>query len=876
LDIRQNFIFKVLLFLGILVWNCYGQQEAVKQILINGTTKQKIETLKKIISEKNTKVLPETLVALDDTSTDVRIFASQALLELGDSSFVTSYQKELNDTSWQVRLNGIKGLVQWGTGDEIMFDLKRALDDSYWQVRYWAAIGIGKFGDDTMLEPVLSHLKDGNLQVRAELFWALRRILGSDQARYTFRKLPDSTITMINQSAKVDDVKVQTNAIWAMEATSDKRVIPTLLEFLNNPSDDVKIQAVWALENMKTSEGFEFLRAKLLEPSVKLKVETIKSLVRLDDSESIPAIIGKLDDPDENVRIFALWALKEFADFVSFPAIVKKLADGSEKVRNYAYNIILELRNPDFIPVLEDALVDSSLPLNTRVTIADLLGRIASPEESLFFDSVKNHSEPSLRRAILTAWYRTNPDDTAFLMYLNFASRLEPDVTVRTNAEKILKKVLTNIKDGLESSDSIKRNQALEKLSFFKESIFVTPLIKGMLYSKYQDVRLAALEMLTYQPKAAVFTVMKEMLLDQSDEIKKLAILGMGKAHITQAIPLLTAQLKSDDPEIQSYAAYALAMLGDADGLKVAIRDIKNPDIQIQSMAVESIALLNASIAIPDLLRLLENSELEVKLKVAWALSRLGEEKGLYTLVNLSRQDIEPLRTQARHYLSDRKIPSALRTKIPEIQKRQETLLTGMPEVSLKKIVAVKTKEPPVIDGNSGDRIWRSLLEDRTMIYVIGEKVPSEVQTSIMVTFDDEKIYFLITCMDPDASSLTFDSGDFLTICINPASSGSRWYQYTLHATGFLKFAYVWKKYIVDDNDSEWESQWVAATSITNNGWVAEIMIPFSDFGESKQAGNRWEINFQRVSDHLPAVTWTGKIDNPAQFGQLVFKTTEQ
>ncbi|HOJ31027.1 MAG TPA: HEAT repeat domain-containing protein [bacterium] len=842
--------------------------------MINGTTKQKIETVKRIISEKNTKILPEILVALDDPSTDVRILASEALLKLGDSSFITSYQKELNDTNWQVRLNGIKGLIQWGTGDEIMFDLKRALDDSYWQVRYWAAVGIGKFGDDTMLEPVLSHLKDENFQVRAELFWALRKILGSDQVRYAFKKLPDSTISIISQSAKVEDARVQVNAIWAMEATDDKRVVPGLLDFLNNPSDDVKIQAVWALENMKTNEGFEFLRAKLLEPSIKLKVETIKSLVRLDDQEGIPAIIGKLDDPDENVRIFALWALKEFADFVSFPSIVKKLADSSEKVRNYAYNIILELKSPDFIPVLEDDLVNPAFPVNTRVTMVDLLGRIAPPEESLFFDSVKNNPEPSLRKAILSAWYRTNPDDTAFLMYLNFASHLEPDVSVRTNAQRILKNILAGIKNGLESNDTIKRNQSIEKLSFFKESVFVTPLIKGMFYSKYQDIRVAALELLNYQPKAAVFTVMKEMLFNESDDIKKLAMLGMGKAHITQAIPLLTAQLKKEDPEMQSYAAYALAMLGNADGLKIAIRDIKNSDIQIQSMAVESIALLNASVAIPDLLRILENSELEVKLKASWALCRLGEEKGLYTLVNLSRQDIEPLRTQARRYLADKKIPVVLRTKIPEIQKKQEMLLTGVPEVALKKLVAMKTQEPPVVDGNPNDRIWRSLTEDRTMVYVIGEKVPSEVQTSVMVTFDDEKIYLLFNCLDTDASSLTFDSNDFLTICINPLSSESRWYQYTIQATGFLKFAYVWKKYTTDDNDTEWQSQWIATTRITNSGWIAEIMIPFSDFGTIKPDTSKWEINFQRVSDHLPAVTWTGKIDNPAQFGHLIFKTT--
>ncbi|HQL65426.1 MAG TPA: hypothetical protein PLS78_06165, partial [bacterium] len=78
----------------------YG--ETYKEILINGTTKQKIETLKKIISGKNTRDLPDIIVGLDDPSDEVRILISEALLNLGDGSFVTSYQKEITDSNWQV------------------------------------------------------------------------------------------------------------------------------------------------------------------------------------------------------------------------------------------------------------------------------------------------------------------------------------------------------------------------------------------------------------------------------------------------------------------------------------------------------------------------------------------------------------------------------------------------------------------------------------------------------------------------------------------------------------------------------------------------------------------------------------------------------
>ena len=870
-DILQKFIGSF--FLIILVFVLSGLcQNTLKEILVNITTIQKIEIIKKVISDKNTKVLPDITIALDDPSAEVRILASEALLNFGDASFISAYQQELFDSHWQVRLNGIKAIVKWAKGDEVLECFKSALNDSHWQVRYWTAVGIGKFGDETMLKPLISHLNDENLQVRAELFWALKRILGRDEAIYAFKKLSDSYISAIKEATQVDDVKTLVNAIWALEASNDSRVVPILLNFLNNNSDEVKIQTVWALENLKANEGFEFLRAKMLEPSIKLKIETIKTLVRLNDKDAVTALISSLDDEDENVKIFALWALKEFNDPSCYSAIVKKLADVSEKVSKYAYDVILSLKNPDFVPFLEDAFLNDEFSINAKVMAIELLGKIGSSEEAVFFNSVKAASLPVFRKTILLSWYNINPDDSEFLSYLNFASRLDPADSVKTAANNILKQIIKNIEKDIQSAEEIKRSQALERLSFLKESPLIIPLIKKMLYSQYQDVYAASLELIPYQPKSAVFKAMREILQqEESYEIKKLAILAMGKAHLKEAAPLLQGYLKNDDPEIQMYAAYSLALIGNKSGLGVALQNIQNPDIQIQGMAVETIAFLDADIATAKLLRILENSELDVKLKAAWALSRFGEEKGLYTLINISRQDIEPLRTQARYYLSDKKIPSTLRKKIPEIQHQQEIITTGVPETALKSIVAIKISSPPVIDGAKNDRCWRFMFkENMSMIYTIGEKVPSEVQTSILTAYDDKNIYFLFTCMDPEAKSITFDSQDFLTICLNPMSSGDKWYQYTIHATNFLRFAYVWKKYFTEDQDSAWQSQWQTATSITDKNWVAEIAIPWSDFGLTKSL-EQCEINFQRISDHLPTTTWTGKIDNPAQFGQIVF-----
>ncbi|HPP67150.1 MAG TPA: hypothetical protein PKX05_04450, partial [bacterium] len=102
-DILQKFIGSF--FLIILVFGLSGLcQNTVKEILVNGTTKQKIEIIKKVISDKNTKVLPDITIALDDPSAEVRILASEALLNFGDASFISAYQQELFESIQRLKL----------------------------------------------------------------------------------------------------------------------------------------------------------------------------------------------------------------------------------------------------------------------------------------------------------------------------------------------------------------------------------------------------------------------------------------------------------------------------------------------------------------------------------------------------------------------------------------------------------------------------------------------------------------------------------------------------------------------------------------------------------------------------------------------------
>jgi HEAT repeat protein len=853
----------------------FAAEGKLSEILSLGTQQQKISALQQIISGRNTVILPEVSKLLDDTSQDVRTLAAQALFQLGDSSFVTSYQKAMNDSYWQVRLYGVRGLVKWGTGEEVIGDFKRGLDDTYWQIRYWSAIGLGKFGDETVIDVLLSHLKDENPSNRAEILWALRRILGRDEARYEFKKLPDDMVKALKDLSSDPDIQVQINAVWMLEATNDKRVVPLLIAFLDSPMDEVKLQTVWALEHLKQSEGLENLRAKLAEPSVKLKIETIKTLVRLKDIDSVDGLLLRLGDKDENVRVYSLWALRKFNDEISYPAIVGKLTDTSERVRQTAYQTILALNNPEFIPILEDAVTSDEFQRDSKVLALELLGKIGNKETGLFFDSIKDHPDSAIRKTLLTSWYQINPDDSSFLTYLNFASRLDSSRAVRSNAQRIINKMLAGISEDISAKEGAARSRGVEKLSFLKDCSQIAPLLKKMLASPYEDNKRAALQILPFQPSATSEPLIKDILAMDDYEMKKLGVIAVGKTHLARGKKLVSPFLKNDDPVLAVSAAYSLALLGDSDGLPVAMRNLASQDMEVQSLAAETIGILKPSAAQPVLLRLLEGAELDVKLKIAWALARLGEEKGLYTLVNLSMQDIEPIRTQARKYLLDSAIPTSLRKRIPALQEQFFRSKMGVSEVSPKIITAFRLSSPPAIDGKDDDECWRMLQENRSFIYLRDEKVYAEVQTTVMAGYDSENLYLVFVCMDPEATNITFDSKDFLTLCINPMNEKMRWYQFTLHPTNFLKFAFVWKKYVDKDPDTEWTSNWVTATTVESGRWIAEIAIPLRELGGKAEQNNAWQVNFQRTSDHLPETTWTGKIDNPAQFGRMTFKGEE-
>lgn len=852
-----------------------SQDIEVTEGLKSGTFQKKIELINRIEISKNKIYLPALgKVIASDENEEIRSRAALALLNIGDPTCIPYFKNALNDSFWQVRLYGVKGLVKYGTDSSIVPDLIRVMKDSYWQVRYYAVRGLGKYGDEKILTDLLGGMQDNNEMVKSEILWAMLTLMGRDEARALFKKLPDDKIKPVLDALKSREPELKIRAMWLLEATGDRRAIPYFIERLSDENDEVKIRAMWAIEKLKSEEGGQEIAGLLIDESTKIKIEAIKTLVNLKMKEGIDGVIKGISDKDETVRIYSLWALEKFREPISYPLITECLADISEKVREYAARLIEQIKDPIFYPVLEVFIEDTSYPLDARLSAISLLGKIGDETVKDFILKLMENDEPAIRSSAINAFYNIDRFDTRYLKILAYMENYDSSAGVKQVASKLTRQITKEMELKLTNPEIEERRFMLDRIDSLTGARSLQELLLKMAFSKYPDVREKMLLIVKENPEKIFETNVRMILLQERDiSIRKLAAIVAGEIKDRNSISLLKTGLKHSDPEFQIICARSLANMGISDGFPLAIRYMDSKDPNYQRISAETLALLKDKRASSVLLRHLVDAELDVKLVIAWALARMGEEKGLNILVRLSEEELEPVRTIANRYLFDKEIPGSLRSKISSLREKIYFEKLGIREVSPKRLTAITVSSPVEIDGFSKEGFWSLAEKAEMFIELEEEKIKTSIGTSVKVAYDRNNLYLFFTCEDPDTTKIDFNSRDIITVSINPLNSEKEWYQFVFHPMEHIKYSYIWKLYRDDEPERFWTSTWQAKANIENKRWLAEISIPLKDLKIEKiSAGDIWSINFQRESQHIPDTSWSGRIDNPVQFGILYFK----
>ena len=144
---------------------------------------------------------------------------------------------------------------------------------------------------------------------------------------------------------------------------------------------------------------------------------------------------------------------------------------------------------------------------------------------------------------------------------------------------------------------------------------------------------------------------------------------------------------------------------------------------------------------------------------------------------------------------------------------------------------------PITVDGNLDDEAWQKIPSLPLTMYAPVFRGSPTQRTEIRVAYDDEHFYAAGWFYDSDPSGIRVNSlyrdrwngDDAFAIYIDAFNDNrtAKWFGTTPSA---MRFDVLVSDDGLTTNDS-WDGFWTARTSVTGEGWFAEVKIPFSTLG---------------------------------------------
>ncbi len=198
------------------------------------------------------------------------------------------------------------------------------------------------------------------------------------------------------------------------------------------------------------------------------------------------------------------------------------------------------------------------------------------------------------------------------------------------------------------------------------------------------------------------------------------------------------------------------------------------------------------------------------------------------------------------------------------------------------KAQAFHINERISIDGRLDEPAWKSATPIGDLIQVLPKEgdSPSE-KTDVRILVDSEALYFGITCFDHTPSSIIatqltrdaeLEADDSISVVIDPFFDQRNGFFFDVNPSGARTDGQI-------SNNAEfagldWDGIWNAHARIANEGWIAEIVIPFKTL-RFKPGQSVWGLNIQRVIKRYNETNrWSGArrdiwLNNLAEAGQL-------
>jgi HEAT repeat protein len=453
------------------------------------------------------------------------------------------------------------------------------------------------------------------VEVIGDSDWRVRRAAVQGLAK---RSAPEA-IQALLRSVREDHGNLGTlNSALQVLAMVDIETLPSLIEFLNDPDPDLRMQAALAIGEQRDKRGVPPLLKALQDENINVRFHAIEAL-------------GKLEDPTAASALVTIAESGEF--FLAFPALESLKAISEHSVA------------PRLLHLLSDEML--------REAAAETLGALGD-------ETVVGPLVELLNSATTTAWPISKALTT---LYDRFDEEHgEGDYIADLTRQAIRPSGVQHLLSAISGDESDDLRPFAVVIGWLRGPAVDRTLVRLL---GEPSVRGEVLEALT-QHGEGVISLLIDQLTAEDIETRGAAITVLGRLGYRKATPALAKVLETD-PLLRIEAATALARIGDEGALDSLLNLIGDPDGAVRQAVVGALNSIGSS-RMPQLIKpLLRDERPLVRESAAKIAGYFGYEDCADLLLECCDDEDERVRKAAvEHlpYLDDERVRGILENKL--------------------------------------------------------------------------------------------------------------------------------------------------------------------------------------------------------------------
>ncbi len=201
----------------------------------------------------------------------------------------------------------------------------------------------------------------------------------------------------------------------------------------------------------------------------------------------------------------------------------------------------------------------------------------------------------------------------------------------------------------------------------------------------------------------------------------------------------------------------------------------------------------------------------------------------------------------------------------------------GNTETTKPSLPAVKINGNINLSGKMDDPLWLQAMPVELNYEIMpGENQPAKQKTVAMVLYNDDYLYFGFRCYDSLPSAIRANltdrdkmfNDDFVVVSIDTYNNYQKGLEFAVNPYGIQGDLLMMGS---GNEDTSYDMVWHSEASVDDEGWIAEMAIPFSVFSFNSAATQDWTITLCRSMprDSRYLLSWTmNDRNNPSWLGQ--------